>query len=210
MRSSSCRAPAAMTPSRSACRRSWSARGTSRRAATTSATCTRSSRIRTSSGACTAADQTACFADGGVLGRIPASDLYQPGLNILKMWPLPNNASTTTGHNYRDHQAGREHPRLSAGGSPRLSADGVPAGERQVPGGDSASTDVQRHDPGLQRLEDGASADRHRGGDGQLQPQPDDVPRGDLRTRRQPAGGVRRRRPASATTPRSRPTTSPT
>jgi hypothetical protein len=52
------------------------------------------------SGACTAADQTACFKDGGVLGRIPADRLYQQGLNILKMWPLPNNASTVTGANY--------------------------------------------------------------------------------------------------------------
>ena len=52
-------------------------------------------------GVCSAASQAACYADGGVLGRIPASDLYQPGLNILKMWPMPNNASTTTGHNYQ-------------------------------------------------------------------------------------------------------------
>ena len=52
------------------------------------------------SGACTAADQTACFRDGGVLGRIPADRLYQPGLNILKMWPLPNGQGTTTGRNY--------------------------------------------------------------------------------------------------------------
>jgi hypothetical protein len=51
-------------------------------------------------GLCTAADQTACFKDGGVLGRIPADRLYQQGLNILKMWPLPNNASTVTGANY--------------------------------------------------------------------------------------------------------------
>jgi hypothetical protein len=51
-------------------------------------------------GACTAADQTACFRDGNVLGRIPANRLYPTGLNILKMWPLPNNASTATGANY--------------------------------------------------------------------------------------------------------------
>ena len=51
-------------------------------------------------GLCTAADTTACFKDGGVVGRIPADRLYQPGLNILKMWPLPNNASTATGANY--------------------------------------------------------------------------------------------------------------
>jgi hypothetical protein len=41
-------------------------------------------------GTCTAANQAACYADGGVLGRIPSSQLYQTGLNILKMWPLPN------------------------------------------------------------------------------------------------------------------------
>ncbi len=42
------------------------------------------------SGTCSASSQVACFADGGVLGRIPADMLYQPGLNILKMYPLPN------------------------------------------------------------------------------------------------------------------------
>ncbi|HTL02309.1 MAG TPA: carboxypeptidase-like regulatory domain-containing protein, partial [Vicinamibacterales bacterium] len=39
---------------------------------------------------CTAANTSGCFADGGVLGRIPANRLYQTGLNILKMWPEPN------------------------------------------------------------------------------------------------------------------------
>ena len=34
--------------------------------------------------------QATCFADGGVLGRIPANRLYQPGLALLKWWPLPN------------------------------------------------------------------------------------------------------------------------
>jgi hypothetical protein len=42
------------------------------------------------SGTCSATSQAACYADGGVLGRIPASQLYQTGLNILKMWPAPN------------------------------------------------------------------------------------------------------------------------
>lgn len=41
-------------------------------------------------GTCSATSQAACFADGGTLGRIPASALYQTGLNILKMWPEPN------------------------------------------------------------------------------------------------------------------------
>src|SRR5262245_52561995 len=35
-------------------------------------------------------DTRGCFQDGGVLGRIPQDRLYQPGLNILKLFPLPN------------------------------------------------------------------------------------------------------------------------
>jgi hypothetical protein len=42
--------------------------------------------------------QAACFRDGGVLGRIPQSELYQPGLAILNMYPLPNTSGT--GFNY--------------------------------------------------------------------------------------------------------------
>ena len=41
-------------------------------------------------GTCSAADTRACFQDGGVLGRIPASRLYDSGINILKWWPTPN------------------------------------------------------------------------------------------------------------------------
>ncbi|MFB3854707.1 MAG: carboxypeptidase regulatory-like domain-containing protein [Vicinamibacterales bacterium] len=41
-------------------------------------------------GNCSASDTTACFKDGGVLGRIPKDRLYQTGLNILKWWPEPN------------------------------------------------------------------------------------------------------------------------
>jgi hypothetical protein len=40
--------------------------------------------------ACSATDQRACFQDGGVLGRIPANRQYAVGLNILKLWPLPD------------------------------------------------------------------------------------------------------------------------
>jgi len=45
------------------------------------------------SGTCNATNQVACFADGGVLGKIPADRLYQPGVNILRMWPEPNTTS---------------------------------------------------------------------------------------------------------------------
>ncbi len=53
-------------------------------------------------GACTASDHTACFQDGGVLGRIPQAQLYQTGMNILNMWPLPNLDSVAgTNYNYQ-------------------------------------------------------------------------------------------------------------
>jgi hypothetical protein len=51
-------------------------------------------------GACTAADRTACFADGGVLGKIPANMLYQTGLNILSMFPQPTIANPPVGQSY--------------------------------------------------------------------------------------------------------------
>ncbi len=39
---------------------------------------------------CSATDQRACFADGGVLGRVPASRLYAPGLASLGIFPDAN------------------------------------------------------------------------------------------------------------------------
>src|SRR6185503_8304700 len=51
-------------------------------------------------GTCSATNQTACFAEGGVLGRIPASSLYQPGLNILKLFPEPNITNVPALQNY--------------------------------------------------------------------------------------------------------------
>jgi hypothetical protein len=50
-------------------------------------------------GACSATDQTACFRDGGVLGRIPSSRLYNTGVAILSRYPLPNRTQTP-GSNY--------------------------------------------------------------------------------------------------------------
>lgn len=48
---------------------------------------------------CSAADTRGCFADGGVLGRIPANRLYALGLNFLKLFPNPN-GSYGSGQNY--------------------------------------------------------------------------------------------------------------
>jgi hypothetical protein len=39
---------------------------------------------------CSAANTGGCFADGGVLGRVPPALLYQTGLNILNWWPKAN------------------------------------------------------------------------------------------------------------------------
>jgi hypothetical protein len=39
---------------------------------------------------CSASDTRGCFQDGGVLGRIPANRIYQPGLNALNIFPAPN------------------------------------------------------------------------------------------------------------------------
>ena len=43
-----------------------------------------------STSACSSTNTAGCFQDGGVLGRIPQDRLYQTGLNILKLYPLPN------------------------------------------------------------------------------------------------------------------------
>ena len=97
---SSRRAPPATTCSASGSRPRSSAPATSRRRSTTTARSTTSSRIRRSGGRLHADDTSGCFADGGVLGKIPANRLYQTGLNILKQYPLPNagvrRASATT------------------------------------------------------------------------------------------------------------------
>jgi hypothetical protein len=42
------------------------------------------------SGTCSASNQAACFKYQGVLGRIDPARLYQTGVNILKMYPMPN------------------------------------------------------------------------------------------------------------------------
>jgi len=49
---------------------------------------------------CTTANTSGCFADGGVVGKIPANRLYQTGLNILKLWPMPNAGGPGIAFNY--------------------------------------------------------------------------------------------------------------
>jgi hypothetical protein len=57
-------------------------------------------------GNCQAGSTAACFQDGGVLGKIPASRLYQPGVNILNWYPKPNmttdqEVAAAVNYNYR-------------------------------------------------------------------------------------------------------------
>jgi hypothetical protein len=47
--------------------------------------------------ACSATNQTQCFQDGGVIGKIPMNRLYGPGMAWLNSYPLPNNVPPTTG-----------------------------------------------------------------------------------------------------------------
>jgi hypothetical protein len=42
---------------------------------------------------CSASNTAGCFQSGGVVGRIPADRLYQTGLNVLKLYPMPNVAA---------------------------------------------------------------------------------------------------------------------
>lgn len=52
------------------------------------------------SGPCNASSQVACFADNGVVGRIPQSALYGPGLAILNWYPQPSIATVPAGQGY--------------------------------------------------------------------------------------------------------------
>ena len=51
-------------------------------------------------GACNATSQAACFVDQGIVGKIPESALYAPGLAILNWYPRPNIAQVPAGQSY--------------------------------------------------------------------------------------------------------------
>ena len=143
-------------------------------------------------GACTAADQTACFSDGGVVGRIPQDRLYSLGLNILKMYPMPNNQSTTLGTNHQfiqptyDTLLYQPALRLDYQMTPGLRVSFKYRGQQQ------REARLARLAARLERHDRADPEEGHGSRHGQLQPQLDDVPRGHLRARGQPAGGLRR------------------
>ena len=49
---------------------------------------------------CSASNTAGCFQHQGVLGWIPPDRLYQPGLNLLNMYPITPNVEQTPGMNY--------------------------------------------------------------------------------------------------------------
>ena len=56
---------------------------------------------------CGPTDTSGCFADGGVLGKIPANRLYQPTLQALSLYPTPN-TSGQAGYNYKSQTPGSQ------------------------------------------------------------------------------------------------------
>ena len=54
---------------------------------------------------CGAADTRGCFQDGGVVGRIPANRLYQPGLAVLGIYPDANATGLGAGMNFTSQDA---------------------------------------------------------------------------------------------------------
>ncbi len=110
-------------------------------------------------GACNATDQTACFADGGVLGKIPANRTYALGLAILSRYPAANHTQIA-GQNYNFELGGaggtplpivkqlRQQPalRLDYQFSPKLRLSWTYGGDRQrvltTPGLIPGMTDV--------------------------------------------------------------------
>ena len=180
---------------RSGCRPRWSGRAISRRPPTTSATRIRTSRIRKrlerarllQPAITAAASRTAACS-----GRIPADRLYPLGLNILKMYPLPNNQSTTIGTNHQFIQP--TYDTLLYQPALRLDYQVTP-GLRvsfKYQGNNNAQARQLGSLPGWNDADRADSGKGHGSGDGQLQHQRVDVPRRHLRTRRQPAGRLRR------------------
>ena len=175
------RAPAATTSASTACRPRSSAPATSRRRPTTTA-----SRIPTfgsarSTGACTATDQRR--ASGRRRARQDSGEQALPdGLNILKMYPLPNHdnvrrAGLTTTRCTRP----AESSQLAAGRPPRLPADTVAARHVQVlRRGEQREQTFPARCPASTTRRCTIRSSRA-GRVGQLQLEPDDVPRGDVR-----------------------------
>ena len=145
-------------------------------------------------GGCSATDTSGCFADGGVIGKIPANRLYQTGLNILNQYPLPNVSVAGRGLQLRDHPAQGEprsapsrrcasttsRPRSCAR---RSSTPGWIQRRDQIPGLLPGFNDTQMQRPVISTLAISS----------QLQPEQHAVPRRHVRPQPERAGRLRAR-----------------
>ncbi len=107
---------------------------------------------------CSATSTAGCFQDGGVLGRIPASRLYNTGIAILNRYPLPNiQQASGTNYNYQVNPPAVENLnqqpaiRLDYQLSQKLRVTGKYSGERArrltTPGLIEGFTDVFNPNP---------------------------------------------------------------
>ena len=144
-------------------------------------------------GTCSAANQAACFRADGVLGRIPADRLYGTGLNILKMYPMPNMNAPGASYNYENI---RPTEKLIAN-QPAVRFDYQPLsslrGTFKYSGWSQKNTTITGTHPRLQRHAAVQADRRHLRGDGELQPGFVDFHRGDLRARAERADRLRPR-----------------
>ena len=106
-----------------------------------------------------------CFADGGVVGRIPQNRLYQTGLNMLNMFPMPNITNVPAGQTY-NYQITRPSEQLLAW-QPAIRLDynaiAVAPDDVQVLGLGAAQADDQRIDSRLERHANAEPGRRARG-----------------------------------------------
>ena len=134
--------------------------------------------------------------------------LYQTGLNILNLYPLPTTENVPAGQSFNYTGTRPAESIYSWQPAVRLDYQAVDGAARvvQVLGVGPEGADVPRHDPRLQRHADAGRAGLEPHSVGQLPVDADDVPRGDVRPQLRiswPAARRRSRAPArsSATTP---------
>ena len=144
---------------------------------------------------CSATIQTACFQDGGVVGRIPINRLYGPGIAMLNQYPLPNNPQVAgRNYNYSVTLPVQKLLVVHADDPPRLPGVAEPARDLEVQRHERA----RRHGLSHERQQRARAAGLHRQHQqvpavvqhvrhGQLHDQQHDVHRGDLRRQPEPS-----------------------
>ena len=144
---------------------------------------------------CSASNTAGCFQYQGVLGWIPPDRLYQPGMNLLNMFPITPNVEQTAGMNYNTKIKSPTLKTLEYQPAVRVdyqitsalrvafkfNAHNRNSGIRPTFGVVGASNDLQLPDRGSEQLPGQPDAlDHHVLGVGQLQPRVEDVPGGAL------------------------------